>query len=695
MLTLGPGPPRPLRGRPRGRCRRRWWRSVCSRRPWPPSGCVGAADRLDSAGPSALAFLTLGESLPGPRRRRRRRDRASTVAHRRGRGSNLTAPASPRPRRARRGDPLGPRRGPPAARRAGRSSPSSRSTARPTPPRPPTASCSASPTTSASATWPTPPTARRPRRSKPSRPVTGSPGRAAAATRRRRDRADPRRRRAAGRRGGPSPSTTPARSPRPRRRRRPRPGRARRPFGLGRGRRRRRRPVPTGSRSGGRSRPRRGDWGESIGLAVNPVGAARVEVDAHPAGLRAEVPCGPGPGRRPRRRRRRPGRLARPGRRGSTCAGRRPGVDGSLPSAGAVDGLYLWDALPAGDRVRARLTYRDPGGTAVVRLGLGPGVLVRECTIPGAVDVSREGTADRPEWVARVDPPLPDGATVSLDVFRPRGRRPRDRRPPATAPARRAAGRRAVVRRPGLPPPARLVGPDRAGGRLRRRSARRRSSAPGGDAPRRAADPLRRGASSPASPGAALARRRDRPAPPPGSGSARRSSLTVVPGRIDLALDADLTETAGPVHEVEIACPDGFRVVRVVGRRPDRLVGRRRRPPGLRLRFDGPPLHQRRVRVEGWIAVAADPLAAGAVASTREVAVPWPRWPGQDERPGTLDRRGPGRGRRSSESPGPTASRPSPAPSDRVTYRVTRPDDPAGSAGRSSRRGSPSRCRAS
>ena len=60
----------------------------------------------------------------------------------------------------------------------------------------------------------------------------------------------------------------------------------------------------------------------------------------------------------------------------------------------------------SGDRVRARLSYHNPGGTPVLRVGLEPGLLVRGAAVPGAVDVSWEGTADRPEWVARVEPPL-------------------------------------------------------------------------------------------------------------------------------------------------------------------------------------------------------------------------------------------------------------------------------------------------
>ena len=83
-----------------------------------------------------------------------------------------------------------------------------------------------------------------------------------------------------------------------------------------------------------------------------------------------------------------------------------------------MDALYLWDVTTSGDRLRARLTFKNPGGTARVRLFLEPGVIVRDSTIPGSVDVIREQTAEHHEWIARIDPPLPDSATIALDLFR-------------------------------------------------------------------------------------------------------------------------------------------------------------------------------------------------------------------------------------------------------------------------------------
>jgi len=413
--------------------------------------------------------------------------------------------------------------------------------------------------------------------------------------------------------------------------------------------------------------PRRGDWGESIGVAVNPVAAARVEVEGHPAGLRVEVPCARG-------------RVA--GRGGGGVSGglgpvprldvrwSPPGGEASYPSAGTVVGQYLWDALPAGDRVRARLTYHDAGGTGVIRLGLGAGVLVRRTTIPGVVDVSREGPPGRDEWVARIDPPLPDGQTVVVDLFRPRVETA-DGDSTRTAPRVEPLG---VDRSSGLLAFRRPL--DWAG----RIAPADGSVAVGDDAFVHAwedalpDEPLTLSGAVKLPPPSAHA-------PPPrvstGPSPARlrvqpRVSLTVSRGRIDLALDADLTETAGTVHEVELACPAGFRVVRVSADGLTDWSAAKAIDSPLRLRFDGPPLHHRHVRVEGWVGVPTDPFAPGGSATSREVDVPWPRWPGQDEQAGALTVDCPTRSSLVG-SPGASAAPAPPGAANRTTYRVTRP----------------------
>jgi len=428
--------------------------------------------------------------------------------------------------------------------------------------------------------------------------------------------------------------------------------------------------------------PRRGDWGESIALAVNPVAAALIEVGGHPSGLRAEVPCARG------RVRERGGKVT--GRLGPVdhldVRWSPPGGAESLPPAGSVEGLYLWDATPAGDRVRARLTYRNPEGTPVVRVALGPGVVVRDGRVPGGADVTLEGTAERPEWVARFDPPLPDGATVSLDVWRARGEagddeegEPRDpsavvsRTAPRVEPrgVERLTGSLAFRRPPDwvgrVLPAAGPVAPLEALGEesfVRAWGALPSELLTLSGAVR--LPPLTRFTLPKVSTGPMPARLRVVPS----------VQLAVKAGRIDLTADAELTETAGPVHEAEVDCPEGFHVVRVSG---DGLTDwSRPTPRSVRLRFDGPPLRQRQVRVQGWVAVAGDPLAPSP--ASREVCVPWLRWPGQDEQSASLTVVSPtrcqlveasGAAPVAPASAGASASAGGPF---RSAYRVTRPD---------------------
>ncbi len=414
--------------------------------------------------------------------------------------------------------------------------------------------------------------------------------------------------------------------------------------------------------------PRRGDWGESIGVTVNPIAMARVEIAAHPAGLSVDVPSARGriaPGQNKGEGSGWLGPTSRIDLRWST-----PGGESSIPSIGTVSGLYLWDALPSGDRVRARLTYHDPGGIGVIRLGLGPGVHVRSHSIPGVVDISREGRADRPEWVARIAPPLADGSTVTVDVFRPR----------LDAPLETAETRSA----PRVDP----LGVDHASGLL---AFRRPSAWSGRIEPAAGAvaigdeafvrswevplpdDPLTLAGAvrlPSAFPNVSPAEVVTGPVPPR-LRVQPRVNINIAGGRIDLSVDADLTETTGTVHDVRITCPDGFRVVRVSADGLTDWSVTSDPAPSLKLRFDGPSLHHRRARIEGWIAVGADPLAPAVIASSREINVPWPRWIGQDESAAMLTVTSPTR-TALVLSPGATPVTPEPSGPNRLTYRVTR-----------------------
>ena len=313
--------------------------------------------------------------------------------------------------------------------------------------------------------------------------------------------------------------------------------------------------------------PARGDWGESISLEVNPVATAWIEVEGHADGLRqgGREPLG---GLEDRA-----GNLGPAGWLGPAAQIEvrwvPPGGEESLPSAGAVESLYLWDTTPAGDLVRARFTYRDPGGTGLVRFALGANVLVRDFTIPGAVDVSREGTIDHPEWVARISPPLADGATIAVEVFRSLSAAPDE------------SGRRSAPR---IEP----IGVERSTGVLafRRPIDWLGRLAPAADADASGEEAFVRawGGSLPDEPltlsgavklSAPFARESwPEVATGPAPALCRVEPavhLTIASGRIEMIIVANLTETAGPVHDVAIACPAGFRPVRVTADGLDRL----------------------------------------------------------------------------------------------------------------------------
>ena len=91
----------------------------------------------------------------------------------------------------------------------------------------------------------------------------------------------------------------------------------------------------------------------------------------------------------------------------------------AIRNAGPVEGLFLWDVTPAGDRLRARLSYHRGDEIDSVRIAHGPGVLLRSASVAGGsrVYVERDAAAD--EWRLSFDPPLPPTAEVALDCSRP------------------------------------------------------------------------------------------------------------------------------------------------------------------------------------------------------------------------------------------------------------------------------------
>jgi len=368
--------------------------------------------------------------------------------------------------------------------------------------------------------------------------------------------------------------------------------------------------------------PRQSGDEASVSLPINPLAPARVEVSAGPAGRRVEIPEA----------------------RGAIVprAGGAAGLLGPVSQLdvqwvpmrdverrhdiGSVESLILWDAEPAGDHVRVRLNYRNPEGTSEVRLRLDPRFVVRSSAIPGQADTSIQVKEGATEWIAHVNPPLPDGGTVQLELWRPNGEngQPRetiDRSFPEFLPVGvESYGGILGFRRPpdwmGRLAPAPSTDPIteevfvKAWGNLP-------------DEPLTLSGVTRLGRSS------TLSVRTGPQAPRLSIQSSVQ--LDLGPGRIELNMEARLTQISGRSYQAEVALPADFQVVRVNG---EGLTDWSRTPSNLQLRFDGSAVKQRNIQIQGWLPVAYNPLAAGSI--RQEAKVPWPLWRDAEVEVGSL-----------------------------------------------------------
>ncbi|WP_337174201.1 hypothetical protein [Paludisphaera sp.] len=293
-----------------------------------------------------------------------------------------------------------------------------------------------------------------------------------------------------------------------------------------------------------------------------------------------------------------------------------PGPAATEPSA-TVESLMLWDLDPAGERVRARLTYRPRRRTSTIAIGLEPGLVPRAVDIPGLVDTTWGGTPENPEWIAHVDPPLPERATISLDFWRPL-----DRVAPAGEPGS------AALRFPRVEP----LGVDRESGLL---AARRPGRWSGRLTPSREAEAVedetfvRAWGALPddALTFAGTVRHNGRepvefltgPIP---SRSRRRPAVRVVidSGRIDWRCDLEVSEISGLMDRLDVDVPGELVVL---GIESLGLTDWSREPGGpLRARFDRIDLKSRRtVRIRGWIPVSR--LVPGPGPRRHRLRLPW------------------------------------------------------------------------
>ena len=159
-----------------------------------------------------------------------------------------------------------------------------------------------------------------------------------------------------------------------------------------------------------RNEPRR----EVLSFAVNAVASARVVVDPPAKGQAVPVLAAAG-GTRLQPDGGLAGQLG-PAERIELAWAEAGNESEPKQAGGSVEGVVLWDIHPAGDRVRAKLTY---GAQSSVRLAHAAGLILRSVRILGSsgfVWCENTGTS---EWTLHFDPPLDPGGTVEIDCWMP------------------------------------------------------------------------------------------------------------------------------------------------------------------------------------------------------------------------------------------------------------------------------------
>jgi hypothetical protein len=316
----------------------------------------------------------------------------------------------------------------------------------------------------------------------------------------------------------------------------------------------------------------------------------------------------------------------------------RPVAARAETSAATVEGLILWDINPAGDRVRARLTYNHSGKLSAVRLAHEPGLILRSTQIPGSADAFWEENANRDEWTLRIDPPLPAGSTIALDCWRPLGAsRARADTSPTTAGAQ-GEPIRALPR-------IHVVGVERYSGTL---GVRRPGDWVGRLDPLPNSEPIsdesfvkawgtlpdERLTLCGTSRFVRECRASLRTSPTPTRIQIKPTvHVQIESGRIAMTVDAELAELAGHLRQVEAELPEDIRVIQVTAEGlTDWTVSADRR---LQLRFDKPiDRPRRRIHIFAWIPLSDEPLKVGS--RQHRIRAPWIWWDDKESNTGSL-----------------------------------------------------------
>jgi hypothetical protein len=304
---------------------------------------------------------------------------------------------------------------------------------------------------------------------------------------------------------------------------------------------------------------------------------------------------------------------------------------------GPIDGLILWDVTPAGDRLRARLTFHRDEEIASVRLAHDAGLMLRSVRADGQTRVHWEDDPESGDWILSFDPPLPPAGTVSVECWKSAAD------PPAIAGTpgrgdRIAAGVRSFP----------LIGPaatERFTGVL---GVRRPGDWTGRLVPIRDTEPVDDEAFVQAwgrlpdepltlcgttrfnrEPAADL-----RTGPAPSRVVVRPAAeVRIESGRIVMSVDSEVQEISGHSPILEAELPEGMELTGVSG---DGLIdwtvsaGRRLHLSWQR-RAPGPP---RFIHLHGTIPLSDDPLRIGA--RGHRVRTPWVGWTGAEVPRGSL-----------------------------------------------------------
>ncbi len=302
----------------------------------------------------------------------------------------------------------------------------------------------------------------------------------------------------------------------------------------------------------------------------------------------------------------------------------RPGAS-SLVAPGSrltsAEGLLLWDALPAGDRVRARFLVRGLAGARVVRVRLGPGMVVRAANLPGMEHSTLVSEGDAGIWTALVDPGVGSELALTLDLWRPG-----DASDSRTLPRVEVLGVDARTTTMGVRRPAGWTG--------------RVEAVAGSEG---VADEVfaRQWGAFPEPPAtlAGAIRFAETPAMTLRTAPVRARATVeatvraqVEPGRLMVTAEGTIKQLEGQTREVQVQVPADWNVLRVSAN--GLTDWSRPLPERLRLRFDRGERADRLVRLEGWLPVASDPL--NPKATSHRVPVPWPLWDGLEALAGTL-----------------------------------------------------------